>query len=102
MYKIVGVRFKKAGKIYYFDPLDYQLEIGDYVIVETTRGIEYGKVASRVREVEENDVVLPLKKIIRVAQPDDIEQVEENRQEAERAFGTCMEKIREHQLDMKL
>lgn len=102
MYKIVGVRFKKAGKIYYFDPLDYHLEIGDYVIVETTRGIEYGKVASGVREVEENDVVLPLKKIIRVAQPDDMEQVEENRHEAERAFGTCMEKIREHQLDMKL
>ncbi|MBB4826790.1 cell fate regulator YaaT (PSP1 superfamily) [Sporosarcina luteola] len=102
MYKIVGVRFKKAGKIYYFDPLDSNLEVGDYVIVETTRGIEYGKVASGVKVVDENDVVLPLKKIIRVAQPDDMEQVEENRHEAERAFGTCMEKIREHQLDMKL
>lgn len=62
MYNVVGVRFKKAGKIYYFDPVEFTLNEGDYVIVETVRGIEYGKVAGRVREVEENDVVLPLKK----------------------------------------
>ena len=62
MYKVVGVRFKKAGKIYYFDPLDYDLELDEYVIVETARGIEYGKVVIRIREVGENDVVLPLKK----------------------------------------
>ncbi|MBD7986037.1 stage 0 sporulation family protein [Sporosarcina sp. Sa2YVA2] len=102
MYKVVGVRFKKAGKIYYFDPLDNMLDIDDYVIVETARGIEYGKVASLVREVDENDVVLPLKKIIRKARMEDEAQVEENRLDAEQAFVKCVEKIREHELDMKL
>ncbi|MFS0577364.1 stage 0 sporulation family protein [Sporosarcina sp. 179-K 3D1 HS] len=102
MYKVIGVRFKNAGKIYFFDPLDYELSVGDYVIVETARGVEYGKVASRMKEVEENDVVLPLKKIIRPAQADDIEQVLENREEAERAFYTGQGKIEEHNLDMKL
>ena len=66
MYKVVGVRFKKAGKIYYFDPLNYELNVDDYVIVETARGIEYGKVAIAVREVGENDVVLPLRKIVQM------------------------------------
>ncbi|MFD1204508.1 MULTISPECIES: stage 0 sporulation family protein [Sporosarcina] len=102
MYKVVGVRFKKAGKIYYFDPLDYLLNVGDYVIVETARGIEYGKVASHVREVEENDIVLPLKKIIRKALVEDQVIVEENRLEAEIAFEKCVDKIREHGLEMKL
>ncbi len=102
MYNVVGVRFKKAGKIYYFDPLDYHLDIGDYVIVETARGIEYGKVTSPVKEVDENDVVLPLKKIIRKALVEDQIQVEENRMDAEQAFGKGIEKIREHELDMKL
>lgn len=102
MYKVVGVRFKKAGKIYYFDPLEYTLYEGDYVIVETARGIEYGKVTGKVREVGENDVVLPLKKIIRPAQTEDLEKVEENRLEAERAFSTGVEKIIEHSLEMKL
>ncbi len=102
LYKVVGVRFKKAGKIYYFDPLEYTLDEGDYVIVETARGIEYGKVTGKVREVGENDVVLPLKKIIRPAQTEDLEKVEENRLEAERAFSTGVEKIIEHALEMKL
>ncbi|MBO0588056.1 stage 0 sporulation family protein [Sporosarcina sp. E16_8] len=102
MYKVVGVRFKKAGKIYYFDPLEYTLDEGDYVIVETARGIEYGKVTGKVREVGENDVVLPLRKIIRPAQTEDLEKVEENRLEAERAFSTGVEKIIEHALEMKL
>ncbi|WOV87607.1 stage 0 sporulation family protein [Sporosarcina oncorhynchi] len=102
MYKVVGVRFKKAGKIYYFDPLDNPLVVDDYVIVETARGIEYGKVASLVREVEEHDVVLPLKKIIRKAKIEDDTQVEENRLDAEQAFVKCAEKIKEHELDMKL
>lgn len=102
MYNVVGVRFKKAGKIYYFDPLDYSLDVDDYVIVETARGIEYGKVAIPVREVGENDVVLPLKKIIRKALIEDQIQVEENQLDAEQAFGKCLEKIREHELDMKL
>jgi cell fate regulator YaaT (PSP1 superfamily) len=102
LYKVVGVRFKKAGKIYYFDPLEFTLDEGDYVIVETARGIEYGKVTGKVREVGENDVVLPLKKIIRPAQTEDLEKVEENRLEAERAFSTGVEKIIEHELEMKL
>ncbi|MDW0118669.1 stage 0 sporulation family protein [Sporosarcina thermotolerans] len=102
MYNVVGVRFKKAGKIYYFDPLDYHLDVDDYVIVETARGIEYGKVAIPVKEVDENDVVLPLKKIIRKALIEDQIQVKENQMDAEQAFGKCFEKIREHELDMKL
>ena len=64
MYNVVGVRFKKAGKIYYFDPADYTLEKDDYVIVETARGIEYGKVVVPIKQVGENDVVLPLKQVV--------------------------------------
>lgn len=102
MYKVVGVRFKKAGKIYYFDPLNYELNVDDYVIVETARGIEYGKIAIAVREVGENDVVLPLRKIVRPAKSGDLEKVEENRQDAGKAFSTGVGKIEEHKLDMKL
>ena len=102
MYKVVGVRFQKAGKIYYFDPLNYELNVDEYVIVETARGIEYGKVAIAVREVGENDVVLPLRKIVRPAINGDLEKVEENSQDAKKAFTTGVGKIEEHQLDMKL
>ncbi|AXI00708.1 stage 0 sporulation protein [Sporosarcina sp. PTS2304] len=102
MFKVVGVRFKKAGKLYYFDPLDLAIEIGDYVIVETARGVEYGKVASRSNEIDDEDVVLPLKKIIRLADESDRERVKENQQEAEQAFEVCVEKVIEHQLDMRL
>lgn len=102
MFKVVGVRFKKAGKLYYFDPLDLPIEIGNYVIVETARGVEYGKVASRSDEIDDDDVVLPLKKIIRLADESDREHVNENQLEAERAFDICEEKIIEHQLDMRL
>ncbi|MFD1926732.1 stage 0 sporulation family protein [Sporosarcina siberiensis] len=102
MYKVVGVRFKKAGKIYYFDPRDYELEEGNYVIVETARGVEYGKVVIRARDVDENDIVLPLKKVVRPATPADLERVEENNSEAMRAFETGVEKIEEHKLEMKL
>lgn len=102
MYKVVGVRFKKAGKIYYFDPLDYHLNLDDYVIVETARGIEYGKVAISVQEVGENDVVLPLKKIIRPVESGDLEKVEENDEEAQKAFNVGAGKIVEHKLEMKL
>ncbi|ARK21799.1 stage 0 sporulation protein [Sporosarcina sp. P26b] len=102
MFKVVGVRFKKAGKLYYFDPLDMPIEIGDYVIVETARGVEYGKVASRSNEIDDEDVVLPLKKIIRLADEGDRERVKENEQEAKQAFDVCVGKITEHQLDMRL
>ena len=67
MYNVVGVRFKKAGKIYYFDPGDFPLEKDQYVIVETARGVEYGKVVVPVKQVEEHDVVLPLKQVVRPA-----------------------------------
>lgn len=102
MYKVVGVRFKKAGKIYYFDPGEYNLVLDDYVIVETARGIEYGKVAIQAQEVGENDVVLPLKKIIRPAESGDLEKVEENNEEADKAFKIANTKIEEHKLEMKL
>ena len=102
LYKVIGVRFKKAGKIYYFDPLDYETAVGEYVIVETARGIEYGKVAISVRVVGENDVVLPLKKIVRPAVTGDLEKVKENDEEAKRAFDTGVGKIEEHKLEMKL
>lgn len=102
MYKVVGVRFKKAGKLYYFDPLDLPVAIGDYVIVETARGVEYGKIASRSDQIDEEDVVLPLKKIIRIADENDRERVKENQQEAGQAFDICTKKITEHRLDMRL
>lgn len=79
MYTVVGVRFKKAGKIYYFDPLDLPVEKDQNVIVETARGIEYGKVVVGKKQVGETDVVLPLKKVIRIADEADARVVEENK-----------------------
>ncbi|WP_088008399.1 PSP1 domain-containing protein [Indiicoccus explosivorum] len=102
MYNVIGVRFKKAGKIYYFAPGDYQIDKDDFVIVETARGVEYGKVVVPVKEVGENDVVLPLKQVIRKATEKDRQQVETNRMEAARAFETGLKKITEHKLDMNL
>lgn len=102
MYNVVGVRFKKAGKIYYFDPADYPLDKDQYVIVETARGIEYGKVVVPLKQVEENDVVLPLKQVVRPADERDRFQVEENGIESQRAFELATEKIIEHGLEMKL
>ena len=102
MYNVVGVRFKKAGKIYYFDPAAYILEVGEYVIVETARGIEYGKVVVPMRQVGENDVVLPLKQVVRPADERDRMQVEENAIESEHAFELANTKILEHELYMKL
>ena len=102
MYNVVGVRFKKAGKIYYFDPAAYNLKVGEYVIVETARGIEYGKVVVPMRQVGENDVVLPLKQVVRPADERDRFQVEENTLKSKRAFELANTKIVEHQLEMKL
>ncbi|KYG91074.1 stage 0 sporulation family protein [Metasolibacillus sp. FSL K6-0083] len=102
MYNVVGVRFKKAGKIYYFDPAMYELVENQYVIVETARGIEYGKVIIPTKEVGENDVVLPLKQVVRPADERDRIQVDENQTEAKRAFDLANAKIIEHSLDMKL
>ncbi|MBU8908409.1 PSP1 domain-containing protein [Desertibacillus haloalkaliphilus] len=102
MHHVVGVRFKKAGKIYYFAPGDFDLPNGESVIVETSRGIEFGKVVIEKKAVGENDVVLPLKQVIRVANSKDKLIVEENKAAAEKAFGICVDKIAEHNLEMKL
>ncbi|KKB35310.1 PSP1 domain-containing protein [Bacillus thermotolerans] len=102
MYDVVGVRFKKAGKIYYFDPMDLGVQKSDHVIVETARGIEHGEVVVGPKKVEEDDVVLPLKKIIRKVDQKDRLIIEENRSAAEEAFDICCEKIAEHKLEMKL
>ena len=102
MYDVVGVRFKKAGKIYYFDPGDLAIAKDDHVIVETVRGVEYGRVVIARKQVGENDIVLPLKKVVRVADQKDGMIVEENKQAAQEAYEVCNQKVSEHQLDMKL
>jgi cell fate regulator YaaT (PSP1 superfamily) len=102
LYDVVGVRFKKAGKIYYFDPGDLSIQKDDFVIVETVRGVEYGKAVVARKQVDENDVVLPLKKVVRIAEQKDRMIVDENKQAAQEAYDVCNEKVNEHQLDMKL
>lgn len=102
MYNVVGIRFKKAGKIYYFDPGDLSIQKDSYVIVETVRGVEYGKVVIGPKQVDEDDVVLPLKKVLRIADEKDRMIVEENRIAAKEAYEVCNEKVNTHQLDMKL
>ncbi|PDY22491.1 stage 0 sporulation protein [Bacillus cereus] len=102
LYDVVGVRFKKAGKVYYFDPNQFDISENEFVIVETVRGIEYGKVVITKKQVDENDVVLPLKKVIRIANENDRTLVEENRHAAKEAYQVCQQKVGEHNLDMKL
>ncbi|MFN3365454.1 MULTISPECIES: stage 0 sporulation family protein [unclassified Exiguobacterium] len=102
MLEVVGVRFKEAGKIYYFSPGEATLERGDHVIVETVRGIEYGEIVQVGKQLGEDEVVLPLKTILRVADSKDAEIVQDNRLAAFDAHAVCEEKIREHRLEMKL
>ncbi|HEO8421916.1 PSP1 domain-containing protein [Niallia sp. FSL W8-0635] len=102
MYDVVGIRFKKAGKIYYFDPNELIIQKGDFVIVETVRGVEFGKVVIGPKKVDENDVVLPLKKVLRIADQKDQMIVEENKLAAKEAYDVCCEKVTLHELDMKL
>lgn len=102
MIKVVGVRFRNVGKIYYFSPKDLQIEADDHVIVETARGVEYGKVVLAPREVEDNKVVQPLKEVIRIATARDDEKEEQNRAKEKEAFQICLKKIQEHKLSMKL
>ncbi|KXY94382.1 stage 0 sporulation protein [Bacillus cereus] len=102
MYDVVGVHFKKAGKVYYFDPNQFDISENEFVIVETVRGIEYGKVVITKKQVDENDVVLPLKKVIRIANENDRTIVEENKHAAKEAYQVCQQKVVEHNLDMKL
>lgn len=102
MTKVVGVRFRQVGKIYFFAPGKYSVETGQHVIVETARGVEYGQVVLGEREVEDTAVIQPLKAIIRVATPEDDERELKNREKEKEAFKICLEKIAKHNLDMKL
>lgn len=102
MLEVIGVRFKKAGKIYYFDPNDITIQLDDYVIVETVRGVECGKVVIASKQVDEEDVVLPLKKVMRIATEEDKLTIAENQHYAKDAFDICTQKIAEHQLEMNL
>ena len=102
MEKVVGVRFRNVGKIYYFNPKNYKVKVGDHVIVETARGVEYGRVVLEPRSVKEDEVVHPLKEVLRVATKEDEEHEAENRLKEKEAFKICKKKIREHGLEMKL
>lgn len=102
MIKVISVRFRTGGKIYFFDPLEFEIKKGQHVIVETARGMEYGLVVSDIREVEDDRVVQPLKPVIRVATPADDKQNAENLEKKKEAYDICLEKIRKHELDMKL
>lgn len=100
--RVVGVRFKKAGKIYYFEPGEEELAVGDGVIVETARGLEYGWVSSGPREVPDKEVVAPLKRVIRKASESDTEQLAENERKKARAMEICVQKVADHGLPMKI
>lgn len=102
MLKIIGVRFKSVGKIYYFDPKDYDVKMGDKVIVETARGVECGEVALVDREIDETRFTNPVKGIIRLATPNDMKTIEKNRQKEKYAFKICEQKIAAHKLKMNL
>ena len=102
MAKVVGVRFRNVGKIYYFDPKEYEIRLYDHVIVETARGMEYGKVVMPPKEVPDEEVVHPLKEVLRMATKEDDEREKANRQREREAYKVCQQKIREHNLDMKL
>ncbi len=102
MIKVVGVKFKTAGKVYYFDPDDLQVEIGTNVIVETARGMEFGTVNMAEKEVHPSEIVSPLKKIIRIADEKDYKRHKENEEKKERAIKLCQEKVDKHKLEMKL
>ena len=102
MVKVIGVRFRTAGKIYFFNPVDFEIKRGDHVIVETARGIEYGTVVGNPKEIEEEKVVQPLKPVLRIATKRDMEQEAANKQKEKDAFKICLEKIKKHNLEMKL
>ena len=102
MKKMIGVRFKRPGKIYFFDPGKLRAEKGDFVIVETSQGEEYGEVVISNREIEEEKLVAPLKKVIRIATQKDRRQNEENKKKEEEAKKICIQKIKKHKLDMNL
>ena len=102
MEKVVGVRFRNVGKIYYFNPKNYNVKVGDHVIVETARGVEYGRVVLGTKEIPDEEVVHPLKEVLRVSTREDDEREANNRKKEKEAFKICQKKIREHGLEMKL
>ena len=102
MTNIIGVRFRTAGKIYYFSPGKFNPKLGDKVIVETARGVEFGSVVLGPKEVEDSKITQPLKSVIRLATAEDVKKEEKNREKEKEAFGICLEKIRKHGLEMKL
>lgn len=102
MIKVVGVRFKNTGKMYYFDPMELDIKSGMGVIVETARGIEFGNAVSDIKEIEEDEAILPLKNVIRIATQEDIDVHNDNVRKEKEAFDICIEKIAKHELDMKL
>ena len=102
MTRVIGVRFRNVGKIYYFSPKNLEIKSGDHVIVETARGVEYGSVVLAPRDVEDEKVVQPLKEVIRIANTQDDKKEETNRKKEKEAFRICLKKIREHSLNMKL
>ena len=102
MVEVIGVRFRTAGKIYFFDPKDFQVKMGQHVIVETSRGIEYGKVVSERRNIKEKYLSDELKPVIRIATEEDDEKAAKNRQKEKEAYKICLQKIKDHKLEMKL
>ena len=102
MAEVIGVRFKNVGKVYYFDPDGNALKKGDKVIVETARGVECGEVAMENRQIGNEELVQPLRKLIRAATAEDLKKVEENRRKEKNAFQVCLRKIADHKLEMKL
>ena len=102
MIKIIGVRFRNAGKVYYFNPKKFHIKQGDCVIVETARGVEYGTVVVGVKEMPDDKVIQPLKPVIRVATAEDDTKVARNKEKEKDAIRICQEKIRKHDLEMKL
>ncbi|MGN0107854.1 MAG: stage 0 sporulation family protein [Hominilimicola sp.] len=102
MINVIGVRFKSAGKTYYFDPLDLNIRQGDHVIVETSRGMEYGGVVMGVKSIEEGQFQKPVKGVIRIATDEDTEKYKKNKELEKEAYKICLEKIKKHKLEMKL
>ena len=102
MTKVIGVRFRTAGKVYFFLPGDYDVSAGDHVIVETVRGVEYGYVVMGPKEVEDERLIQPVKTILRIATPEDDDSAAANKEKEKEAFKICLEKIAKHNLEMKL
>lgn len=102
MMDVIGVRFRENGKIYFFDPVKFDVQVGEHVIVETARGVEYGKVVLGRREIDEKKMSSPIKPIIRIAEAKDHKKFEDNKEKNKKAYNICLEKIAKHGLEMKL